>query len=91
MNKKLIIFYKSYVLKKIHERLVELNNILSIDKVDEILKYHAGFNTETSCKEMTKEDLQDPKINIEIARKLYNRSGWQPWTCFTAKLYQKFL
>jgi len=59
MNKKLIIFYKSYVLKKIHERLVELNNILSIDEVDKVLKYHAGFGTETSCKEMNIEDLQE--------------------------------
>ena len=35
-NKKLIIFYKSYVLTHIHKRLVELNNIKS-KLYDEIL------------------------------------------------------
>lgn len=58
-NKKLIIFYKSYVLKNIHNRLVELNNIKSIDEADELLKYYSGFKKDISCKTMTKEQLQE--------------------------------
>jgi hypothetical protein len=82
-NKKLIIFYKSYVLTHIHKRLVELNNIKSIDEVDEILKYHAGFNTQASCKEMTKEDLQELiawsfQFGDELGLKLnYKDNEWQ--------------
>lgn len=62
-NKKLIIFYKSYVLKSIHNRLVELNNVMSIDEVDELLKYYSGFKKDKSCKDMTKEELQELNVH----------------------------
>ena len=62
-NKKLIIFYKSYVLTNIHTRLVQLGNILSIDEVDEVLKYYSGFDKNKSCKDMTKEELQELNVH----------------------------
>ena len=40
---------------------------------------------------LTTEKLQDPTINILMAHIIYNRSGWSPWTCFSKKLYKKYL
>ena len=66
-----------------NKRLVELNNIKSIGEVDEVLKYHAGLNTQSSCKEMTKEDLQELiawsfQFGDELGLKLnYKDNEWQ--------------
>jgi hypothetical protein len=30
---------------------------------------------------LTIEDLQDPVVNVRVARKLYDESGWYPWVC----------
>jgi len=31
---------------------------------------------------LTVDDLKDPNTNIQVARRLYEQSGWQPWTCY---------
>lgn len=35
--------------------------------------------------------LLDPVKNVEYAKKLYERSGWYPWSVFTNKSYERFL
>lgn len=57
-NNKLIKFYKGYVLESIQAELNE-NGIYSTDEVDAILKGHAGFSYDTSCTEMSKDELQE--------------------------------
>lgn len=37
------------------------------------------------------ETLKDPNKNIEYARRLYDRAGFQPWTVFTKGTYLKYL
>ena len=59
MNKKLIIFFKGEVLVKLHRHLNNKGNILSIDEVDKMLKVHAGFDKNKSCKDMTINELQE--------------------------------
>ena len=40
---------------------------------------------------LTTEKLQDPTTNILMARIIYDRSGWQPWSCWTKGYYLKYL
>lgn len=37
------------------------------------------------------EKLYDPEINIEIAYKLYKKSGWTPWVAYKSGTYIKYL
>jgi len=37
------------------------------------------------------EELKDPDKNIEFARKLWEKSGWYPWSNFKNGVYKKFL
>jgi hypothetical protein len=57
-NKKLIKFYKGYVLESIQTKLNE-TGIYSTDEVDAILKHYAGFDITTSCKDLTTDELQE--------------------------------
>jgi len=57
-NKKLIKFYKGYVLESIQAKLNE-TGIYSTEEIDEILKVHAGFTYDTSCTEMSTDELQE--------------------------------
>lgn len=36
-------------------------------------------------------DLYNPRINMEIAHKIYKRSGFSPWTTYTSGLYLQHL
>ena len=58
-NKKLIIFYKSYILPRIHEELVKANNIITLKDVDKMLKEFARYNPIISCKYMSKDELNE--------------------------------
>lgn len=57
-NKKLIIFYKGYILQSVQSKLNE-EGMYSIDEVDVLLKSHAGFSLNTSCTEMTADELHE--------------------------------
>jgi len=37
------------------------------------------------------EKLLDEDFNIEFARKLYEKSGWKPWSTYTSGIYKKFM
>lgn len=37
------------------------------------------------------QDMLDPHKNIEKARWLYKRSGWQPWGAYTNGRYQRYM
>lgn len=37
------------------------------------------------------ETLKDPARNLEFARKLYEKSGWKPWSAYTNQSYLKHL
>jgi len=37
------------------------------------------------------ESLKDIKTNLDFARKLYEKSGWKPWSAYTNQSYLKFL
>ena len=31
---------------------------------------------------LTVDDLKDPNTNVQVARRLWEQSGWQPWVCY---------
>lgn len=35
--------------------------------------------------------LSDPDFNIQYARKLWEKQGWQPWSCYSQGFYERFL
>lgn len=37
------------------------------------------------------DELLDPVENIKYARKLYEKSGWQPWSTFNSGRYKLFM
>lgn len=49
------------------------------------------INSIHMTKGYTLKDLTDCKKNIEIAKQLYDKQGWTPWTTFKNKSYLKFL
>jgi len=40
---------------------------------------------------LTVNKLKDPVVNLLMARIIYDRSGWQPWSCYTKGYYNKYL
>jgi len=59
MSQRLIKFYKSICVKKIHTRLIELRDTKTIEEVDKFLKEYAGFNKNISTKDMSSDDLNE--------------------------------
>ena len=57
-NKKLIKFYKGYILKTIHFELSKTDDY-SIDEVDNLLKLNAGFDVDTSCLDLSVDEMQE--------------------------------
>ncbi len=31
---------------------------------------------------LTVDDLKDPNTNVQVARRLWEQSGWRPWVCY---------
>jgi len=46
-----------------------------------------GITQLNSVHDLSGVDVWDPKENLAFARKLYDERGWQPWYCYTKKLY----
>ncbi len=38
-----------------------------------------------------REQLKDPEFNVKYAKELYEKSNWQPWSCWNNKRYKLFL
>lgn len=37
------------------------------------------------------DELFDPIYNVQVARSMYERRGWQPWVAYTSGSYKKYL
>lgn len=51
----------------------------------------AGTFQINSCHGFSVDELKNPKRNIEIAKQLFDKSGWSPWTTWKSGAYKKYL
>lgn len=58
--------YKGIILPKIHDAIVKEKNIISIGKVDELLKEYSGFRKNESCSNMSNDDLLELITHSQI-------------------------